>query len=65
MAVVTWRWLPRAWAVGGLTLLAGASVAADPAETARILADGAAKARGVAATTLARARDHIGLLPPT
>ena len=35
MAVVTWRWLPRAWAVGGLTLLAGASVAADPAEIAR------------------------------
>ena len=42
-----------------------AELAADPAETARILADGAAKARGVAATTLARARDHIGLLPPT
>ena len=35
MAVVTWHGLPRAWAVGGLTLLAGASVAADPAEIAR------------------------------
>ena len=40
-----------------------AELAADPGETARILAEGAAKARAQAATTLARARDHIGLLP--
>jgi tryptophanyl-tRNA synthetase len=39
-------------------------LADDPAETARILAAGAAKARERAAATLARARDHIGLLPP-
>ncbi|QYG92840.1 tryptophan--tRNA ligase [Iamia sp. SCSIO 61187] len=35
---------------------------ADPAETQRLLAVGAAKARGTAAATLARAREHIGLL---
>ena len=35
MAVATRRWLPRALAAGGLALLAGASVAADPAEIAR------------------------------
>ena len=35
MAVATRRWLTRALAAGGLALLAGASVAADPAEIAR------------------------------
>ncbi len=40
-------------------------LAADPAETSRILAVGAAKAREIASATLARARDNIGLLPPT
>ena len=37
---------------------------ADPAETARLLAIGAAKASEVAAATLARAQHAIGLLPP-
>lgn len=37
---------------------------ADPAETQRLLALGAAKARETAATTLARAQDHLGLLAP-
>lgn len=41
-----------------------AELAGDPAETQRLLAVGAAKAREVASATLARARDHIGLLPP-
>jgi tryptophanyl-tRNA synthetase len=36
---------------------------ADPAETARILARGAEKARAIAAPTLARARTAVGLLP--
>ena len=36
---------------------------ADPAELARLLAKGADKARAVAAKTLARAYDAIGLLP--
>ena len=35
MALATRRWLPPAFAAGGLSLLAGASVAADPAEIAR------------------------------
>lgn len=35
----------------------------DPAELSALLADGANKARNVAATTLARARDAMGLLP--
>ena len=35
MALATRRWLPRALAAGGLALLAGASVAADPSEIAR------------------------------
>lgn len=38
-------------------------LAADPGETTRILAAGAAKARERAAATLARARDNVGLLP--
>ena len=37
--------------------------AADPAGTAALLAKGAAKARDIAGATLARARDHLGLLP--
>lgn len=37
---------------------------ADPAETQRLLAVGAEKARTVAAATLARARDNLGLLAP-
>ena len=40
-----------------------AELAADPAETARLLAVGADRARETAAATLARARDNIGLLP--
>jgi tryptophanyl-tRNA synthetase len=40
-----------------------AALAADPAETARILALGAEKARKMAAPTLARARASIGLSP--
>jgi tryptophanyl-tRNA synthetase len=39
-------------------------LAADPAELERILADGAARAREVAAPTLERARLAMGLLPP-
>ncbi len=39
-------------------------LAADLAEITRLLAAGAAKARTTAATTLARAQDHLGLLPP-
>ena len=38
-------------------------LSADPAETARLLAVGADKARGIAAGTLARAREALGLLP--
>jgi tryptophanyl-tRNA synthetase len=38
-----------------------AALAADPAETVRILALGADKARKTAGTTLARARDRMGL----
>ena len=38
-------------------------LAGDPAETARLLAGGAAKARETAVATLARARNNIGLLP--
>jgi tryptophanyl-tRNA synthetase len=41
-----------------------AELADDPAETRRLLALGAAKAREVAGATLARAREHVGLLPP-
>ncbi|HKY15163.1 MAG TPA: tryptophan--tRNA ligase [Microthrixaceae bacterium] len=40
-----------------------AELSADPAETTRLLADGAAKARGTAAVVMARARDAIGLTP--
>ena len=40
-----------------------AELAADPAETARLLAIGAGKAEAVASVTLARAYDAIGLLP--
>jgi tryptophanyl-tRNA synthetase len=36
---------------------------ADPAETARLLAVGAAKAQAIAAVTLARAKAAVGLLP--
>ena len=39
-------------------------LADDPAELERLLADGAARARAVAAPTLERARDAMGLLPP-
>ncbi len=39
-------------------------LAADPAEVERVLADGAARAREVAAPTLARAKAAVGLLPP-
>ena len=38
-----------------------AELAADPAETARILTVGAEKARGIAAVTLARVRERLGL----
>ncbi|HWJ63194.1 MAG TPA: tryptophan--tRNA ligase [Acidimicrobiales bacterium] len=41
-----------------------AELAADPAETQRLLGVGAAKASELAAATLTRARDHLGLLPP-
>jgi tryptophanyl-tRNA synthetase len=37
---------------------------ADPGETQRLLAVGAAKASELAAATLTRARDRLGLLPP-
>jgi len=40
-----------------------AELAADPAGTAAILEKGAAKARDLAAPTLARAKDALGLLP--
>jgi tryptophanyl-tRNA synthetase len=39
-----------------------AELAADPAETARLLATGADKARTVAAATMARAKANVGLL---
>jgi tryptophanyl-tRNA synthetase len=39
-------------------------LAADPGEVDRILADGAASARAIASTVLARARASAGLLPP-
>lgn len=42
-----------------------AELAGDPGETARLLADGAAKAGAIASATLARAKANIGLLPPT
>jgi tryptophanyl-tRNA synthetase len=42
-----------------------AELAADPAGTAAILHKGAAKARELAGPTLARARHHLGLVPPT
>lgn len=42
-----------------------ADLAADPAETARILASGAAKADALASAAVARAKANIGLLPPT
>ncbi len=41
-----------------------AELVADPAETQRLLAVGAAKASELAAATLARAQANIGLLPP-
>jgi tryptophanyl-tRNA synthetase len=41
-----------------------AQLAADPAELQRLLADGADRARAVAAPTLERARAAMGLLPP-
>ncbi|MEO6988063.1 MAG: tryptophan--tRNA ligase [Aquihabitans sp.] len=41
-----------------------AELAADPAETARILAAGAAKASTLATATITRAKANIGLLPP-
>ena len=41
-----------------------AELASDPGETQRLLGVGAAKAGELAAATLARAKDHLGLLPP-
>ncbi|MCY4424600.1 MAG: tryptophan--tRNA ligase [Acidimicrobiaceae bacterium] len=41
-----------------------AELEADPAETSRLLAIGADKARAIAAVTLERARTNIGLLSP-
>ena len=41
-----------------------AELEADPAETSRLLAMGAGKARAIAAVTLERARTQIGLLAP-
>ena len=41
-----------------------AELEADPAETARLLAIGADKARAIAVVTLERARTNIGLLAP-
>ena len=38
------------------------TLADDPAETSRLIAKGAEKAREIASTTLSRARDNIGLL---
>jgi tryptophanyl-tRNA synthetase len=40
-------------------------LAADPAEVERVLAQGAERARAIAAPTLERAKDAMGLLPPT
>ena len=40
-----------------------AELSADPAETMRLLAQGADKARAIASKVYTRARDHIGLLP--
>jgi tryptophanyl-tRNA synthetase len=40
-----------------------AELSADPAETARLLADGAAKARATATVVMERARDAVGLTP--
>ena len=40
-----------------------AELRSDPALTAQLLATGASKARAVAAPVVARAKDHIGLLP--
>ena len=40
-----------------------AELAADPAATAAVLAKGAGKARALAAPTLARAKEAVGLLP--
>jgi tryptophanyl-tRNA synthetase len=40
-----------------------AELADDPGEVARILAEGAERARAVAAPTLARAKEAVGLLP--
>jgi tryptophanyl-tRNA synthetase len=40
-----------------------AELAADPGETARILAHGADKARRTAGATMVRVRDRLGLLP--
>jgi tryptophanyl-tRNA synthetase len=40
-----------------------AELSADPAETSRLLALGADKARAIASKVYSRARDHIGLLP--
>src|SRR5690606_33384556 len=40
-----------------------AELAADPAETARILAMGAEKARKTASATMVRVRDRLGLPP--
>ena len=42
-----------------------AELEADPGEVMRLLAIGAEKARSVASKTLARARDALGLLPPS
>ena len=41
-----------------------AELAEDPGEVARLLADGADRARAIAADTLGRAKDAMGLLPP-
>ncbi len=41
-----------------------AELRADPAATSGLLETGAAKARSVAAPVVARAKEHIGLLPP-
>ena len=40
------------------------TLSSDPAETARLLGLGAAKARGIASTTMTRARTAIGLVTP-
>jgi tryptophanyl-tRNA synthetase len=42
-----------------------AALAADPGEVERLLAAGAGRARAIAAPTLERARDAMGLLPPS